>query len=332
MDKKILVIGCGSIGKRHIQNLLSLGVGRVFVYDTDKDKLAKTCKELPVESLASLDDLAGGRDYDAALICSPPSFHISHALALIQKGIHCFIEKPLSHTLENIDTLIELAKKKKKTVLVGYNLRFSPLLVRIKKILDDDGIGKPLSLRASVGYYLPYWRPKEDYRIGYGAKASLGGGIVFDANHEIDYARYFLGEVKEVFATCQKLSNLDIDTEDFAEITMQHKNGSYSQVHLDYLQTSYRRSCEIIGEKGMLVWDINNRVLEQYGMNDREYQVYYEGLNANVNDLYLEEIGHFFRCIDGTEKPVVGLDEGKRVQEITMKIKESSNEKRILPV
>ena len=113
---------------------------------------------------------------------------------------------------------------------------------------------------------------------------------------------------------------------------MRHKNGAYSQIHLDYLQSNYRRNCEIIGDKGMLLWDINERTLKQYNLNDKEYHVYYEGLNANVNDIYMEELKHFFRCIQGIEKPLVDPMEGKRIQEIIMKIKESSDVKQFISV
>lgn len=324
---KMLVLGCGSIGKRHIRNLLSLNMGQIFAYDVDQQSLESVKEHPSVETLASMDEALFNCDFDAAFICSPPSEHVNQALSLLEKGSHCFIEKPLSNTLDNLDTLVKFAKRTMKTVLIGCNLRFSPLLIRIKDFLDNDVIGKPLFLKASLGYYLPYWRPNDDYRKGYGANRSMGGGIVLDASHEIDYARYLLGEVEEVFAVCKKLSDLDIDTEDFAEITMHHKNGSYSQIHLDYLQTNYRRNCEIVGDKGMLLWNVNERVLNVYSTRDKEYHVHFEGLNANVNDMYVEEIKHFFNCIRGDENPLVDAAEGKRLMEIIMKVKESSHKR-----
>jgi len=328
----ILVIGCGSVGKRHLRNLLSMNAGRIFAYDIDTSKVELVQQELSVEALSSENQALNVGDYDAAFICSPPSFHVNQALKLLEKGTHCLIEKPLSNTLENLNTLVELVERTKMIVLIGHNFRFSPLLIKIKELLDHEIIGQLLFLKASLGYYLPYWRPNEDYRKSYGASKTLGGGIILDASHEIDYARYFLGEVEEVFGVCKKISKLDIDTEDFAEITMHHRNGAYSQIHLDYLQTNYRRSCEIVGEKGMLVWDVNERILNVYGMNDKEYHVHYEGLNANVNDMYVEEAKHFFRCIEGVEKPLVDVKEGKRLIELIVKIKESSDERRFISV
>ena len=329
---KIIVLGCGSIGKRHIGNILSLKVGDVSACDVDSKKLDAVRREFPITTFDSLDKALNRKKYDAAFICTPPNLHLEQAKKLVKSGIHCFIEKPLSKDLEGIDVLIRTAEEKQRVVIIGYNMRFSPLFMKIKKIIDKGLIGKIHFLKASLGYSLPYWRPYEDYRHGYGAHKKMGGGIVLDASHEIDYSRNLLGEVEEVFAVCRKLSNLDIDTEDFAEIIMHHKSGAYSQIHLDYLQSNYRRNCEIIGDRGMLVWDVNENVLRHYGVKDKEYHVYHEGLSANSNEMYINEVRHFFRCMEGAEKPLVGLEEGKRIQEIIEKIKKSSEENRVLSV
>lgn len=329
---KILVVGCGSIGKRHIRNLISISAGEIIACDINEMKLDEVRKEFSIKVFSDIEEALNTNQFTAVFICTPPSYHVKQAFKFLKLGMHCFIEKPLSNSLEGIDDLMSVAESNKKAVFIGYTIRFSPLLRKIKKMITDGEIGKILSLKASIGYYLPYWRPKEDYRKGYGAKQALGGGIVLDASHEIDYIRYLAGEVDEVFAICRKLSSLEIDTEDFAEITMRHRNGAYSQIHLDYLQTNYRRSCEVIGDKGMFLWDVNERVLKQYSMKDKEYHAFYEGLNANGNDLYLEEVRHFFRCIKGEEVPLVDINEGKRLQEIIMKIRESSDEKRVLQV
>ena len=100
---KILVLGCGSIGKRHIKNLLTINAGRIFAYDVDNSKVDYVQKELSVAALSSEVEAVKDGDFDAAFICSPPSLHVNQALRLLRKGTHCFIEKPLSNTLENID-------------------------------------------------------------------------------------------------------------------------------------------------------------------------------------------------------------------------------------
>lgn len=329
---KILVLGSGSIGRRHIRNLLTINIGEVSVCDISNEKLQATKKEFGIKTYFGLDEALLADCFDVAFICTPPSLHVKQAIQLLEKGMHCFIEKPLSNTLEGIDELIGLAVKKKKIVMVGYSLRFSSFFEKIKEIINSGTIGKVLFLKASIGYYLPYWRPNEDYRKGYGASQKLGGGIILDASHEIDYVRYLLGEVKEVFAISGKISSLEIDTEDYAEIIMRFENDVYAQIHFDYLQSNYRRNCEIVGDKGMLIWNINKNKLEQYSIKDNEYHVYCPGLNATVNEMYLREIKHFFNCISTGEKPLIDLDEAKLVQEIILKIRRSSEERKFIPV
>lgn len=329
---KVLVVGCGSIGKRHIRNLLAMNVCDVTACDVDERKRMDTQNEFSIKTCRSMEEALKSAHYEAALISTPPRCHVEQARQALEKGMHCFIEKPLSHDLEGIDELIRLSSAQKKIVMIGYSMRFSPFLARVKDLIDTGTIGKVFCLRASVGYYLPYWRPHEDYRQGYGARRELGGGIILDASHEIDYTRYLLGELSDVFAVCRKLSSLEIDTEDFAEITLRSEKGAYAQVHLDYLQSNYRRSCEVIGEKGMLIWDINERTLRQYSLEDKSYQCRYEGLNANVNDLYVNEIRHFLACIEGKASPPVGLEDGKRLQEIFEAIRKSSETGKLLPL
>ena len=331
-DRRMLVLGCGSIGKRHIRNLLSVGAGKIAACDISEKKRDEVRQEFSIEVFGDLRDALLQNRYDAAFICTPPSYHVEQARQLLANDTHCFIEKPLSNAPVGIDEIITLAESRQKIVLIGYPLRFSPYLRKIKEMMERGHIGKVLFVRASVGYYLPYWRPQEDYREGYGAKRELGGGIVLDASHEIDYVRYLIGEIKEVFAVCQKLSSLEIDTEDFAEITLHNGKGTYAQIHLDYLQSNYRRSCEVIGEDGMLIWDINERTLRHYSRDDKAYHCYYEGLNANVNDLYLDEIGHFLACVEGRAQPLIGLEEGKRLQEIIERIRNSSESGKLLSV
>jgi len=326
---RVLVVGCGSIGKRHIRNLLALNFA-IEACDVDDRKRSEVKKDFNIKVHNSVEQALDRSLYDAAFICTPPSYHVNQALSFVRKGLHCFIEKPLSHNLDGIDDLIAAVETGQRTVMIGYTLRFSPYLGRIKDFIDSGALGRLLCMRASVGYYLPYWRPHEDYRKGYGANKSLGGGIILDASHEIDYARFLIGEVSEVFAVCRKLSSLDIDTEDYAEIIMRSDSGAYAQIHLDYLQSNYRRSCEVIGEKGMVVWDINERTLRHYSLEDRSYHTYYEGLNANVNDQYLNETRHFFACVEGKEKPLIDLAEGRRLQEIFAAIRQSSESGRIV--
>ena len=231
---RFVVLGAGSIGRRHLANAVALGHTIAAVHDPDGARLLEAGQIAGGPAVLTTSEReALAVDADAALVCSPPDVHVTQARAAVARGRHVFIEKPLSHTLDGVDALVAEATRAGRAVLVGCNLRFVPSLRRVKRLLDDGRIGTPLSARAHCGYYLPYWRPHTDYRRGYAAHQSTGGGIILDAIHELDYLRWLLGEPREVFCYADKVSRLEIDTEDSADILLRFDGGAVGNVHLD---------------------------------------------------------------------------------------------------
>src|SRR5262249_30026105 len=151
--------------------------------------------------------------------------------------------------------LKSLVREKKLTSLVGCNMRFHPGPARVKQLLEEEALGKILFARIHAGSYLPEWRPGSDYRSNYAAKAATGGGCLLDCIHEIDLARWYLGEVESVYCCAGHLSSLEMETEDVASLICQHTNGAVSEIHLDYVQRTYERGCQIVGEQGSIFWD-----------------------------------------------------------------------------
>ncbi|MGD2179783.1 Gfo/Idh/MocA family protein [Lusitaniella coriacea] len=321
---RFILIGAGSIGQRHLRNLQALGHEIVAVADPSLEKLTEIKSHIADGLLTQDENEALEQKADAALICSPTIFHLKQSQAAIRKGLHVFIEKPLSHTLEGTEEIVTEADITKRVVLVGCNLRFFPSLRLVKQLLGEGRIGKPLSVQAKLGYYLPHWRPGTDYRTGYGAKQVAGGGIILDSIHEFDYLRWLLGEVEEVFCYSGKVSTLEIDTEDNADILLRFASGTVANVHLDYLQRTYRRSCEFIGEEGVIVWDYIAQTVTLYGKKDRYINVFLENINTELNQMYIEEMKHFVACIQGREQSVLNASGARAVLEIAVAAKTSA--------
>jgi predicted dehydrogenase len=298
---RFLVIGAGSIGQRHCRNLVALG-HEVLAWDTDPSRVRATAAMLNVMPAASLDEgLAASPT--AVLICTPPACHVGPARWSLAAGAHLFIEKPIAHSSAEVPSLIEDAKRSDRLLVVGYNLRFLPSLRRVKTLLDDRRIGRILAVRAEFGSYLPDWRPDRDYRDNYAVDAALGGGILLDAIHEFDYLGWLFGEATEVFCAAAHVSDLAGDTEDLVESTVRYECGVLAQVHLDYLQRSYRRNLQIIGETGTIVWDYpTHRVTIHASRGAPESESVNDG---GPGEMYREELRHFLRCIDGRESPLV---------------------------
>ena len=229
---RVLIAGLGSIGRRHLANLQTLGVQDIVLYRTTDTPLA----EAPL--LPVMTDLgkALATHPDVVLVSNPTACHLPTVKAAVQAGCHVFIEKPLSHTWEGVEELENLIQAKKPLVIMGFDLRFDPGLRKVKQVLDEGLIGRVLSVQAQVGQYLPDWHPKEDYRMGVSARRETGGGVILDLIHELDYVTWLLGPVSQVGCFADQISSLEIETEDVAAMILKFKEGMIGTIHLDYLQ------------------------------------------------------------------------------------------------
>ena len=303
---KILVLGCGSIGQRHIANLVKI-IPRnfIYLYDPDKNQLDFISKKFKINSINEL--IYDG--YDCLFICTPPSTHIALAIDALKHGCHVFIEKPLSSNSIGISSLQKLAKKKNLLVFVGYTFRFNRGLNKIKKILLKKQLGKPLSVSAYFGQYLPDWRPNQNYKKNYSAVKSLGGGIIHDSSHEIDYLIWLFGNPKEIQSNYVKTDTLKTDVEGIAEIILKFKNNVLGTIHLDFIRREYRRSVEILYENGILSWSLKENKIKVFNSKNNKWIIY--PIKENVNDMYFQEIKHVLDCIKQKKTSnIIGLDNG----------------------
>lgn len=323
---KILIIGGGSIGQRHLRNLNKLGVKEIGVLDINQEKLRELAKKYQVKIYENLTS-ALREKWNAVFICTSPSNHIEIALKAAEERTPIFIEKPLSNNLRNIQILIKKIKKYKIPVMLGYNLRFHPQIQEIKAILKENILGKIWGVRAEFGQYLPDWHSWEDYRRGYSAQKKLGGGIILDCIHEIDYLCWLFGKAEKVFAFAKKISNLEIDTEDYAEITLLFKNNIVGQIHMDYLQKDYSRNLKIIGEKGTLSWDLKKNELKYFLIKDNKWHINILK-NFDFNQTYLKEVKYFLDCIKNNKIPQPDINVGYQTLKIALAIKKSARLKR----
>lgn len=326
---KFFVIGCGSIGERHIKNLNNLSAGEILVHDINKERLQLIKKRYNIDIYKDIEE-AFYQSPDAVLVCTPPYLHISIAMKAVDHDAHVFIEKPISYNLDEIDDFLSEVKRKNLTVLIGYMLRFHPGIQLMKKMIDKGAIGRVLSIRAEAGQYLPDWRPWQDYRQSYTAKSELGGGIILDGSHEIDYVQWLLGRIKEVSCFSDKISNLDVNTEDTAEILLRFENDIIGEIHLDFTQRDYARNCKIIGEEGTIIWSYPRGFVKIFRATTKQWKKF--PIKMDTNGMYMQEMKHFLDCISGKSRPLVTGDEAKKVLEIVLAAKESAKKGRVISI
>lgn len=254
-DISALIIGCGSIGRRHARVLRSLGVTDIRACDPVASQRASLLSESPsVRLYESLE--AGLADRPASVfVCTPPWMHIPQAMQAIGAGCHVFSEKPLADSLEGVGELEALAEQANKKVMVGLCFRFHDGLLKAKTLLDSGRIGRLVSIRCLVGEHLPEVRP--DYRTLFSARVSGA----FDLIHEVDLAIWYAGSAPgKVQSLYGNYSDIGIEAADLVEMLMDFDGACLASVHLDFFQQPRRRQTELLGTQGAIVvefarWD-----------------------------------------------------------------------------
>lgn len=324
---KALVLGCGSIGMRHIGHLRRLGVARVEAADPDPIACERARKQHGIFVRENPEEALVGLKPDIVLICTPADTHVPMAIKALEAGAHVFVEKPLSTTLRGIEPLIAKGQEDGRIVQVGYQLRYHPAMKATKRILESGRLGKILSAHAEFGLYLKKWWPDRDYRSSYMATVEKGGGLLLDVSHEIDLMIFFLGGVREVMAYGRKGSGLEIQGFDTIKILMKMENTALVSLSMDCLQPTYSRGFALVGEGSALRWDCplgradrsaGNLEVCDAGMDDFQ-EVPLEG----ECDSYLEELRDFLSSVSTGKPPEVDLKHGQEVLRVIEAIQRS---------
>jgi predicted dehydrogenase len=329
---KILIVGCGSIGERHLRNLKKIFGGEILVCDNDESKLQRISQIYKVRTFLNYDDSLKEKPH-LVLICVPTALHFPFAYKSLENNCHVFIEKPITSDLDSADKLIDLAKRKNLKIYVGFNFRFNPYFKEIKKMLDNRMLGTIYSARAYFGSYLPDRHPGQDYRKDYGGKKELGGGVILDAgSHIIDYLSWFFGDIVEVGAYIQKRSKLEIDVEDNAEILLRFKDDLIVNVHIDFLRRPWLHFFEILGEKGTLYWSFSAKEckLKFFDFAKRKWKNIMS--KVDIYSMYEEEMKNLLSSLDGGKSMLVDGESARRNLFILQKIIESNKERKFIRI
>ena len=312
---KILIIGLGSIGQRHLRNLSKINRKFQFIAVrkkfhvpilTNKLKVSSSKKTLRekynIKYFTSLNS-ALKENPKIALICTPPVFHIKEAIQCLKKNCHVFIEKPLGSTTENLQKLKKILLKKKLITMMGFQMRFEPIYIYLKNFLRKKNIGKIFHAEIYNGEHIAKYHEYENYRISCSAKKSLGGGVVLSQIHELDY---FLDlfkkyKIKIISSKTFKNSNLEIDTEDTLDslFLLKNLNNKFTaRIHLDFYTIPKKRKIEIYAEKGTITADFKRKIFT-YKMDNKKFE---KKFSFERNTAFMNEIKYFVNKIKRKKK------------------------------
>lgn len=310
---RIGVAGMGSAGSRHARLLLELG----------HDVLGFDPVMAPPDGVARADSLdATIAAVDAVVIASPNSLHAGQALAALGAGKPVLVEKPLAVTAADAERVVDAAERAGVVCGVAMNLRFHPAVIELKRLLDTRVLGDARLVQTSFGYDLRLWHPDADYRRSYSARAELGGGIVLDAIHELDYLLWLLGPVATVVAETAHISDLELDVEDVAVAALRFESGAFGSVDLNFFEPAYRRGCVLVGSTGVARWDWRQGTVavSRAGADDSVASV-----NCDLLDTYRAELVDFLKAVDHGAKTRTTAREGLETVQLAEAIKTSAS-------
>ena len=324
---KFMIAGMGSIGRRHLRNLKALGEEDILLYRSGRSTLQDD--ELDGYITETELDVALAHKPDAVIVSNPTALHLDVAIPAAEAGCHLLLEKPISNNMERVDELLVAVKSGGGKVLVGYQFRFHPGLQAVKRVLEEELIGVPVSVRAHWGEYLPDWHPWEDYRRSYAARKDLGGGVVLTLCHPFDYLRWLLGEVVSTSGLVGHAGDLGVEVEDVVDAVLEFSSGAIGSVHLDYYQRPSTHLLEIIGTKGTIRWDNTDGCVNIYTDKKDHWESISLPKAFERNDMFLAEMKHFLDIARGQVEPICNLDDGIRTLKVALSILASASGKRI---
>jgi predicted dehydrogenase len=321
-ELRVLMVGLGSIGRRHAGNLKRLGAKRVSAYRTGLGSLPIDPALDDVRLFTTLDDALAAKP-DIVFVTNPSSLHLEVARAAVAAGCHVFIEKPIATGLDGVEDLLAAADASGVRVGIGYDMRFNRALQALRRELAAGALGPIVSAQVEVGSYLPAWHSWEDYRVSYAARAALGGGVLLTLSHEIDLARWLLGEVDSVSAEIAKLSDLEIDVEDVSVLLLRFRSGAVATIYLDFVQRPVQRRCRVVGQRGALEWNEATGTAELVRSGARTIV---GTADADSNAPFVDELRDFLRGVVTGEPGamIASGQDGERVLAIITAAREAA--------
>jgi predicted dehydrogenase len=337
MAMKFLFVGLGSIGQRHLRNLKQImgDSAEIYAYRVKKNKFVLDNKlqiidengledRYNIHVVESLEQ-AWKIGIDCVFICNPNSLHMDILLQAAENGCHIFVEKPLSHNMDNVDRVEKIIKDKNLVAFVGYQNRFHPCIKKTKELLEHGIIGRVISVNAENGEDMRSWHKYEDYKTMYACYKRYGGGVVLCQIHELDYIISLFGMPQNAYAVGGKLSDLEIEVEDVATIVLKYESDGRKFpicIHEDFIQNPPTRKCCIVGTKGKIVFDLllsEIKLFDEYGNSLLE-----EKFDFERNDMFIEELQIFLDAVNGNRnESFISIDEGAKSLKVALAIKQS---------
>jgi len=303
---KFGIIGYGSIGKRHANNLTNLGY-KILIYDPkiNKKKISKNLQEIVDNCFA-------------VIIASPSYTHLKYLKYFVKKGKHIFIEKPFSHELKKTNEIIKIANSKKILISVNFNLRVRPSILLLKKLLTK--VKKIYWANFNMSSNVLFWRKNYLFKNNY-TQNKIAGGILFDSIHEIDLNNFLFKKVKFINSYNLNYNKKIFKNFSYSTINLSINKSFCSTIQLDYQGHPDRRNIKILTEKGLIVVDIKKNSVKIFDKLNKI--IFAKKFSKNKNIDHKLMLSNFIKCIHNkSKKPICSAREALNNIKLVLKANE----------
>lgn len=313
-DKHILIIGSGSVGKRHARNLSALGC-RISCVDPRAERRDELAQETAIlGSFADEKEALAAAGYDGVVIGSPPHVHVDQTIAALAAGAAVLLEKPVCPDLASGERLAEAAARAPVPVLMGYTWRWWPPLIEVRRQLANGVIGTVRHVQFHMSAHLADWHPWERYQDFFMARRELGGGALLDESHWIDLMLWLFGMPATVSGRIDKISELEIDVDDNVDLLFTYESGPRVTMHLDLFGRPHEKFIRFVGSEGTLLWsaDPNQIAISRTAAHDWQTQTY----DCERNDMFVGVAKEFLDVIGGAAVTTCKVSDGVNVLKV----------------
>jgi predicted dehydrogenase len=306
---KLAVVGTGSIGRRHLENLLSIGDCEIVAVSEHHRRTDIEIAGVLVPTVHNYAEILEMPEVEAVVIANPTSLHFDYAQKAVASGKHVYLEKPAAASSEGLGVLATEARHKGLVIAMGTQFRFNEGLVQLKEFLFRGDAGKIIAVSAYLGEHIADYHPGEDFRRSYTARSDLGGGVLLTQIHQVDFLNWLFGPFESVFAVGGKYSDLDIDVEDCVSYMLRARNGVAVYGHLNYLERPKRVAMRVTGTRGTFDWDYFGAslsfTLAIMGGKPETFRSTFDR-----NSMFIASMKDFFSAIQSGREPRATLEDG----------------------
>jgi len=319
--KQILIVGTGSVGKRHARNLSQLGAA-VSCVDPRPDRRDELAGEIELNaSYPDMETALADRRFDGVVVGSPTRFHVEQSLAALDAGLPVLLEKPAAIDLDGAERLQRRQEETSTPLLLGYTWRWWPPLIEVRRRLTQGVVGKLHHVRFVMSAHLEDWHPGEPLSEFFMSSKELGGGALLDESHWLDLMIWFFGDPEQVFAQVETIGGLEIDSDDNVDMVVRYPDGLRVTVHLDLYGRPHEKSIQFSGDNGTMLWSESPNRIAICREMAADWQE--ELFTCERNEMFVAVAAEFMALLDGAPAMTCGISDGVKVMRVIDAARES---------